>query len=67
MQLKSITTGFILLCFCFVSLCCCKKHKDSYCPIHSIEQYRELRTEKLNKPRPVIHNNDGDVMHFIFP
>jgi len=28
-------------------------------PIRSIEKYRELRTEKLNQPRPVIHNNDG--------
>jgi hypothetical protein len=62
---KSISTGFILLCFCFVNLCCCKKQDNGYTPIHSIEKYRELRTEKLNKPRPVIHNNDGcDVVYF---
>ena len=27
--------------------------------ITSIEKYRQLRSEKLNLPRPVIHNNDG--------
>jgi len=27
--------------------------------IASLEKYRELRQEKLNQPRPVIHNNDG--------
>jgi hypothetical protein len=27
--------------------------------IDSIEEYRRIRMEKLNQPRPVIHNNDG--------
>ncbi len=27
--------------------------------IESIEEYRALRLQKLNEPRPVIHNNDG--------
>lgn len=51
-----------------INLSSCDKKtdgKDGYTPISSIEQYRELRTEKLNKPRSVIHNNDGcDVIYF---
>lgn len=27
--------------------------------IRSLKKYRQLRLEKLNQPRPVIHNNDG--------
>ena len=43
----------------------CCNYNDSYKPIRSIEKYRELRTLKLNKPRALIHNNDGcDVLYF---
>jgi hypothetical protein len=47
-------------------LCCCKRQDGgNYPPIRSLEEYRTLRAEKLNKPRPVIHNNDGcDVLYF---
>ena len=27
--------------------------------INDVEEYRQLRSKKLNEPRPVIHNNDG--------
>ncbi len=53
---------FILGCSLFFISCSNNNHNDR---INSIEKYRELRTEKLNKPRPVIHNNDGcDAIYY---
>jgi len=57
--------GIILFVFCVLHFSSCRKENHSYRPISSIEKYRELRTQKLNKPRTVIHNNDGcDVLYF---
>ncbi|MDD4190932.1 MAG: hypothetical protein PHI28_06360 [Mangrovibacterium sp.] len=54
-----------LLLICCIMLPACSSKNKGYNPINSIEKYRELRTEKLNKPRAVIHNNDGcDVIYF---
>jgi len=51
-----------LLSFGVICFSSCNSGENSY---KSIEKYRELRTEKLNKPRTVIHNNDGcDVLYF---
>ncbi len=33
-------------------------------PIDSLKNYREMRLEKLNHPRRVIHNNDGGDAYF---
>ncbi len=44
---------FALISFIFSSAYC----KGS--EFKSIKKYRQLRLEKLNQPRPVIHNNDG--------
>ena len=58
-------TGLLLSLLYFISLSSCKDENNSNKSINSIEKYRELRTEKLNKPRTVIHNNDGcDVIYF---
>ena len=60
--------GLVLFLLCFIVFSCCnngQKGNRSYQPITSVEKYRELRNEKLNKPRNVIHNNDGcDVIYF---
>lgn len=57
--------GLFLLFFCVVHISSCKKDNHSYRRISSIEKYRELRSQKLNKPRTVIHNNDGcDVLYY---
>lgn len=48
--------GMLIAC----SLCYGQQNK-----INSIDEYRKLRNEKLNKPRAVIHNNDGgDAFYF---
>ena len=39
--------------------------QSNYSRIGTIEEYRNLRNEKLNSPRNLIHNNDGnDVIYF---
>ncbi len=48
-----LTLIFVLISFIF-SPAYCKSSE-----IKSIKRYRQLRFEKLNQPRPVIHNNDG--------
>jgi hypothetical protein len=65
MKVRFIISPFLfLLLFCFIGISSCNNPKK-YNPIRSIEKYRELRTQKLNKPRAVIHNNDGcDVIYF---
>ena len=59
-------TFAVFTVFCPIYLSSCNHGDDShYNPVNSIEKYRELRTEKLNKPRQLIHNNDGcDVVYF---
>lgn len=42
-----------------VAFSCKRAGKQESKAIASIEIYREMRQEKLNRPRPVIHNNDG--------
>ncbi len=43
----------------------CQDNDNANKPIRSIEKYRELRAKKLNRPRTLIHNNDGcDVLYF---
>jgi len=60
-----ISIGLTLFFFYFVMLPACSNRNKGYSPISSIEKYRELRNQKLNKPRAVIHNNDGcDVIYF---
>lgn len=59
-----ILSTLVLLVFC-IHLFSCNTNDKGSSPINSIEKYRELRTTKLNKPRTVIHNNDGcDVIYF---
>ncbi|GAA5221323.1 family 10 glycosylhydrolase [Membranihabitans marinus] len=44
---------------------CTSADKNNRSTISDIEAYREQRDEKLNQPRPLIHNNDGcDVIYF---
>jgi hypothetical protein len=53
-----VLTGLSLLLFCC-------NYNNGYKSIRLIKKYRELRTIKLNKARPLIHNNDGcDVIYF---
>ncbi|MGV8135652.1 MAG: hypothetical protein AB2L20_10590 [Mangrovibacterium sp.] len=59
MKIKLILTGLILLIVCDINLSSCKKNGNSNNRINSVGEYREIRSEFLNKPRPVIHNNDG--------
>ena len=54
-----ILAGFVLICQVYFSSCS-QGDNHHYKPVSSLEKYRALRTEKLNKPRPVIHNNDGE-------
>lgn len=49
------TTILISLPVLFSMLVCCCGTRTS-----SLEKYRQLRNEKLNEPRAVIHNNDGN-------
>ncbi|WP_332456353.1 hypothetical protein [Petrimonas sp.] len=50
----------VSLSFLFGIAVCCNNSR-----ISSLEKYRELRSEKLNEPRSVIHNNDGcDALYF---
>ena len=65
MRINVLTlTGIIVLC-CFYLSACTHSDNTRYASVNSIEKYREMRTAKLNKPRPLIHNNDGcDVVYF---
>lgn len=55
---KIITLFYFLL---FTGNYSCKDPNS----ISSLEKYKELRLEKLNKARPLIHNNDGcDALYF---
>lgn len=60
------TKGLILIfCYSLFFISCNSDSKTGYNRINSIEKYRELRNEKLNKPRRLIHNNDGcDVIYY---
>ncbi len=63
-KLKTLA-GLVLFLFCFIHFPSCNNGNKEYSPVTSAKKYRELRTEKLNKPRSVIHNNDGcDVIYF---
>ncbi|WP_372936094.1 hypothetical protein [Mariniphaga sediminis] len=53
-QMKEIVSLLLIL----LLLSSCNEKKENT-PITTIEEYRELRAEKLNQPRPVIFNNDG--------
>src|SRR5690554_3103979 len=66
MKLQFITLrGFILLFLFICFFASCNNYDSGNNAITSIEEYRELRSEKLNKPRNLIHNNDGcDVIYF---
>lgn len=58
-------TSLLISFYCSLFFISCNSDSEKYNGINSIEKYRELRTEKLNKPRNVIHNNDGcDVIYF---
>jgi hypothetical protein len=46
--------------------CTPSKSENDNISIDSIEKYREMRKEKRNQPRPVIHNNDG-CDAYLFP
>lgn len=61
-----VSAGLALLSLNHIFLSSCNRpDAGNYSPISSIEKYRELRTVKLNKARPLIHNNDGcDVLYF---
>lgn len=62
---KSNMCRFAFGCvFCFMILpgsysCESSNTSEEIKPIASIKKYRELRSEKLDEPRAVIHNNDG--------
>ena len=61
------SSKLILVICCLITAVSCKvgvKEKDK--SIANLETYRELRQEKLNQPRPVIHNNDG-CDAYLFP
>ena len=49
----------VWLIMLMVSISCKQGAKQENEAITSLETYREMRQEKLNQPRPVIHNNDG--------
>lgn len=63
-------SGLILLSMNLVPFSCAGEIPEPPLPngndsIKSIEEYRLLRTAKLNSPREVIHNNDGcDAIYF---
>ena len=50
---------FNLITFLVLFSCTPSNLKKENKAISSLETYREMRQEKLNRPRPVIHNNDG--------
>ncbi len=60
----------LLIVFLYLSLCCSVfltscNIESSKSKINSLEEYRQLRTEKLNKQRRLFHNNDGcDALYF---
>lgn len=64
MRNKLITAGVIgMLAGSFLFSSCNNEGKQGL--VSSLEEYRELRTAKLNKARPLIHNNDGnDVIYY---
>lgn len=67
MSTKLILPGLIMALLCLTNLSSCNNRDNRDSSINSIEKYRGLRDEKLNQPRPVIHNNDGcDAYHFPF-
>jgi len=55
-----------IIIFYFIFSCNPSSKKEGNIAIPSIEEYRELRRAKLNKSRPVIHNNDG-CDSYLFP
>ena len=62
---NNLTTVFLSMSLCYSSffISCNNENKGS--SINSIEEYRQQRTKMLNKPRRLIHNNDGcDVLYF---
>ncbi len=61
---NNLITGLIFILGCSLFFISCNNDNNND-QINSIEKYRELRTEKLNKPRAIIHNNDGcDVIYY---
>ncbi|WP_372935610.1 hypothetical protein [Mariniphaga sediminis] len=55
-----------IVCFVIVFVSCKEGVREKDKGIVNLEMYRELRQEKLNEPRPVIHNNDG-CDAYLFP
>lgn len=49
-----------------VTMACNPGNRQKNKVIVSLETYRQMRQEKLNQPRPVIHNNDG-CDAYVFP
>lgn len=53
-------SGFFCVVFFIVTFSCKSPDRvKEHVTITCIEKYRELRSEKLNQPRRLIHNNDG--------
>ncbi len=67
-QSNDFAKPILLVCLIvFMLFLSCKKGaKPENEAITSLQTYRELRQEKLNQPRPVIHNNDG-CDAYLFP
>uniref|UniRef100_UPI003217CA2C hypothetical protein n=1 Tax=uncultured Draconibacterium sp. TaxID=1573823 RepID=UPI003217CA2C len=64
MKKNVLATTLLILTYSIILTSCNSVDKKNN-SINSIEKYRELRAEKLNKPRRLIHNNDGcDVFYF---
>ena len=65
MRNNLFTTGLLMIFCCSLFFISCNNDSEKNSGIDSIEKYRELRTEKLNESRRVIHNNDGcDALYF---
>jgi hypothetical protein len=64
MKNNLVKVGLIFILGCSLFFVSCSNDNNNG-RINSIEKYRELRTEKLNKSRPLIHNNDGcDAIYY---
>lgn len=59
------TSGLFYLAVLFGFFSCNPEVKENK-SIGNIDRYREIRSEFLNRPRPVIHNNDG-CDAYLFP